>query len=114
MPDTKAAYEARKEKALQMWVNNPNVPLDDIAKMAGIGSTTFWKYRQMPDFMERYHILCKERFAALEAKAVAALEKQIDEGSFQATKYALDAAGYAAAKKIDIDATTTYTIVVDE
>jgi hypothetical protein len=51
---------------------------------------------------------------ALEAKAVAALEKQIDEGSFQATKYALDAAGYAAAKKIDIDATTTYTIVVDE
>lgn len=106
--------ETKRELLLDNWVNNPFLSYTAIAEMSGVSKQHFIRCRKDPEFVARYHEKCKARFAAIEAKAVAALEKQIEEGSFQATKYALDAAGYAAAQKIEMDAKTTFTINVGD
>ena len=53
---------ARKQRALEAWVNNPLKSFPEIARIADVDVTTFWRYRQDPDFMEQYHEMCKNRF----------------------------------------------------
>ena len=109
-----ALNEARKEEVLQYWVNNPTLPYEQIYKNCNIGKKTFWMLRKDQAFMDRYHQLCQQRFAGLEAKAVAKLEEQVDEGNFSAVKYVLDGQGYAAAQKIDLETNVIKVSLTDD
>ena len=100
------SLEIRKQKVLETWVNNPTLSYEQVAETAGVSISTFYRYRHDPEFMEQYHELCKRRFNSLEAKAIEALETQLDIGTWQAVKYVLDGLGYKPADKVEADLTT--------
>lgn len=104
---------ARMDKCLQVWLDNPTIPLDTVADMAGVGRKTFWRYRQDESFMAKYKEEQKKRFAALEGKAVALLDKQMDDGNWNAIKYVLDGNGYKPTEKLDVSA-NNITITIDD
>lgn len=104
----------RMNVALQTWIENPSLPLEQIAELANISRHTFINYRKNKLFMEEYHRLCKEKFQAIEAEAVEQLRLLVRGGDFKAVKYALDGAGYAAEQKINVSGNTVYKIVVKD
>ena len=104
---TKTDITQRKKKCLENWVNNPLLSYEEIAEMSGVSFTTFYRYRQEPEFMEEYKKLCQARFKSLEAKAVEMMEKHIDNGNWQAVKYCLDANGYKPEEKVKATVETT-------
>lgn len=106
--------EDRKRRTLEIWVDNPTLKLEDIAKMARISDKTFYRYRQDKEFMEEYHRMCQDRFKNLEAKAISKLEEQLDNGNFSAVKYVLDGQGYLPNQKIDINTPTVIQVSIDE
>ena len=112
----KTSREERRRKALETWVNNPLMSYEQIAEAAGISFTTFYRYRQDEEFMADYKKECQKRFNALEAKAVKLMEKQMDDGNWQAVKYCLDATGYKPEEKIkaNVEAATTINLTINE
>lgn len=100
MPGARQDLKARQQRTLEAWVNNPLSSYPDIAKIAGIDVTTFWRYRQDPDFMEKYHEMCKNRFNSFEAAAMEQLKFHLDAGNWQAVKYILDSLGYKPTDKV--------------
>lgn len=104
----------RMNTALQKWIENPSLNLEEVAELAGISRHTFINYRANPKFMEEYHRLCKEKFQAIEAEAVEKLKELVRGGDFKAVKYALDGAGYAAEQKLNVKSDTVITIVVND
>lgn len=110
----KGDMKSRQERVMEIWLDNPLLPFDTVAKMAGVGAKTFWRYRQDQEFMASYHEEQKRRFAALEGKAMTLLDDQMDKGNWNAIKYVLDGNGYKPTEKVDVDAATTITITVDD
>lgn len=104
----------RMEYVLSVWIANPLLPNKDICRLAGISEDTFARYRKDENFMRRFHEKCRERFTALEAKAVEKLEQQLDNDNWQAIKYTLDANGYAATQKMEIDNKTSFALVMGD
>lgn len=105
----------RQRKCLENWVDNPLLSYEEIAKMSGVSFTTFYRYRQDPDFMAEYKRMCQARFKALEAKAVRLMEEQMNNGNWQAVKYCLDATGYKPEEKVSakVDTTTIINLTID-
>lgn len=108
--------EARKQRVLEAWVNNPLKTYVEIAELAGVSEITFRRYRADEKFMEDYHQLCKQRFQSMEALAVQKLEEKLVIGDWQAVKYLLDGTGYKPTDKqeIKVDDGLTIKIEVDE
>lgn len=98
--------EARMIIALETWLNNPLMRLDMVAKEAGIERTTFYRYRQNPLFMEEYRRRQRERFAAMEGKAIELLDEELNNKNWNAIKYTLDGLGYKPTDKVEITETT--------
>lgn len=114
MPNGKTSMEERKQKALEAWVNNPTKGYEEIAKIAGIGDKTFWRYRQDEEFMNRYREMCQERFKSLEAKAVSLLDEQLDYKNWNAIKYVLDGLGYKPTDKVEQVSETTIKVSIED
>ena len=108
------ALTTKQKAVLEYWVNNPSSSNVDIIKAAKISETSFYRWRKEKEFMDEYHRMCQERFAGLEAKAVAKLEQQVEEGNFSAVKYVLDGQGYAAAQKIDLETNVIKVTLTDD
>ena len=98
--------EARMLQALEVWLNNPLMRLDDVAKEASISPKTFYKYRQNSLFMEEYRRRQSERFATMEGKAIELLDNELDNRNWNAIKYTLDGLGYKPTDKVEITETT--------
>lgn len=107
--------DIRKQKCLEAWINNPNASFEEIADIAGVSYKTFYRYRKEEEFMNTFREMCKKRFESLEAKAIEKLSDLIDDGNFNAVKYALDGLGYSATQKIDanVDGKTDITITIE-
>mgnify|MGYP002524590954 CR=1 FL=1 len=71
------AMENRMENVLTVWLENPLLTFEEIADKAHVGSSTFWRYRQNPEYMAEYHKRCRERFSGLEAKAIEVLDNKL-------------------------------------
>lgn len=110
----KGDIRSRQDKCLEVWLDNPLLPYDTIADMAGVGRKTFWRYRQDEEFMRRYHEEQKRRFASLEGKALSLLDDQMDKGNWNAIKYVLDGSGYKPTEKVDMNAATTITVSIGD
>lgn len=106
--------EQRKEIALQTWVDNPLLPLDDVARLAELSPKTFWRYRQEPEFMEEYHKRCQKRFNELEGKAVSLLDEQLNQKNWNAIKFTLENMGYKPTEKVEQINETTIKVSVDD
>ena len=61
----------------------------EIAEKAG-SVITFLRYRQNEEFMQKYDVRCREKFKALQAKHSEQMEILVEQGHWNATKYALD------------------------
>lgn len=113
MPAAKQNMYARQQRTLEAWVNNPLASFTEIAEIAGIDPETFWRYRKDPDFMERYHEMCKTRFNSFEAKAMEQLNHHLEMGNFQAVKYILDSLGYNPTNKMKAAIDKAISISID-
>lgn len=62
--------DLRQERLIEVWLRHPAARYGDIAEEAGVSESTFLRWRHDPEFMEKYHAACTERFGALEAAAM--------------------------------------------
>lgn len=108
------SIDERKRFALQVWVDNPLLSFEEIAKKAGIGDKTFYRYRQDEEFMAEYKRMCQERFKSLEAKAVNLLDEQLNNKNWNAIKYTLDSLGYKPTDKVEQVSETTIIVSVED
>lgn len=110
----KGENKERQENLLQYWIEHPNECYSEIAEHVGVPEKTFMHWRTYPDFMERYHELCKEKFGKLEALAMKNLKDRLELKDWKATKYVLDGLGYQAVQKVDISTDNVITISIEE
>lgn len=113
-PVQAASKELRMAHVLEVWMANPMLSFEEIAKLAGVSVATFLRYRQDKEFMERYEARCREKFKALQAKAIESMEKLMEEGHFQASKYILDGNEYAPKQKVEVSTPTAIKITITE
>lgn len=106
--------EQNMAHVLEIWLANPLLSFAEIAEKAGISDATFNRYRKNEDFMREYDSRCKARFKQLQAKALEQLEIMIEDGQWNATKYALDGNDFAAKQKVEITQKTITVSIDDE
>lgn len=111
---TNQGMEKHMEHSLNVWLSNPMLSLDEVADKAGISTTQFYRYRQMPAYMAEYRKRCRDRFSELEAKAIEVLENKLNEEDWKAVQYVLDGLDYNAKQKIETTATITINVGDDE
>lgn len=105
---------ARMKYVMQVWLSNPLLTSKEVAEKAGVSTDSFHDYQQNEEWMAEYKAECDKRFESLRAAAVENLENALLDGDWRATTYVLDALGYQAAQKINVDANTTIKISIDE
>lgn len=98
--------EQNMAHVLEIWLANPLLSFTEIAEKAGVSDATFLRYRQNEEFMQKYDVRCREKFKALQAKALEQMEILVEQGHWNATKYALDGNDYAGKQKLEINSTT--------
>ena len=98
--------EQNMAHVLEVWLANPLLSFADIAEKAGTSEATFRRYRSNESFMDEYERRCREKFKALQAKALEQMEILVEQGNWNATKYALDGNDYAGKQKLEINSTT--------
>lgn len=105
--------EQNMAHVLEIWLANPLLSFREIAEKAGTSERTFARYRANEAFMSEYDTRCRERFRALQAKAMETMEIMIEDKNWNATKYALDGNDYGGKQKLEIN-TTTIKVSIDE
>lgn len=110
---SKNSQPDRMKMAMEVWLANPLDTFGEIAAKAGIGQKTFYRYRKDADFMEQYHKAQQERFAAMEGKAVALLDEEMNNRNWNAIKYVLDGNGYKPTDKVEVQQ-TTFTVGIED
>lgn len=106
--------EQNMAHVLEVWLANPLLSFQEIAEKAGVSDSTFLRYRQNEEFMKRYDARCRERFRSLQAKAMEQMEVLMEQGNWNATKYALDGNDYGGKQKLEINSTTIKVKVEEE
>ena len=84
----------RYRKVAKIWVENPQLTFEEIAKLCKIDGKTFYNYRQDDTFMAIYKELCQQKYKELESQAIGKLSELVDSGNWNAVKYVLDGVGY--------------------
>ncbi len=107
MTEANKTKQARMQRVLEVWVDNPTCTDREIAALAGVGERTFSRYKTDAEFMAKYHEMCEKRFKSLEGKAIEKLKEHIDGGLWQAVKYVLDSSGYKPTEKVDANVNGT-------
>lgn len=105
---------AKMKYVMQVWLSNPLLTAKEVAEKAGVSTDSFHDYQQNNEWMAEYKAECDKRFESLRAAAIKNLENALLNGDWRATTYVLDSLGYNATQKIDVDASTTIKISIDE
>lgn len=92
----------RYRKVATVWVENPYLKYGEIAKLARIGDSTFYDYRQDETFMAIYRELCQQKYKETESIAVNKLKEMAEAGNWNAVKYILDGVGYKPEDKTKV------------
>lgn len=104
----------RYERVAEVWVANPFKTYTEIAEIAGVSERTFFRYKDDPAFLAVYDRKCRETFRLMQSKAIQNLQKMIDSGNWNATKYALDGNEYTGTQKVAVQNTTINVSVDDD
>ena len=104
------ALKKKQKIAAEIMVANPEKPLTEIAKELEVNYSTFWRWRQNPEFKEYEDKLCQERFHDMQRIAIQKLQENAMKGNQKAIEYILDYMGYKAATKIEADVDTDIVI----
>ena len=103
MGKTKEQYLLdRYRKVAMIWVENPQLTFEEIAKLCKIDGKTFYNYRQDETFMAIYKELCQQKYKELESQAIGKLSELVDSGNWNAVKYVLDGVGYKPEDKAKV------------
>ena len=57
----------------QIWVDNPNISMEELKDRAGVSQKTCYMYRQNEEFQEYVHQLCAQKFKDMEKVAMKKL-----------------------------------------
>lgn len=92
----------RYRKVAAVWVENPYLTYEEIAKLARVGHSTFYNYRQDETFMAIYKELCQQKYKETESIAINKLKEMAAAGNWNAVKYILDGLGYKPEDKTKV------------
>ena len=103
MSKTKEQYLLdRYDQVATVWVENPHLTIEEIAKKARIGESTFYRYRRDDTFMAIYKEKCQQKYKELESQAIGKLAELVNSGNWNAVKYVLDGVGYKPEDKTKV------------
>lgn len=108
-----AKQEKNMEATLLYWFEHPTAAFIEIANACGISDVTFYHFRKNPAYMEEHKNQLRNKFDALEDKAIAGLEKQIDDENWKAIEFVLKAQGYNGEDKVALSAKDTININIE-
>lgn len=104
------ALSTRQLACIEQYVNDPSLTIASFCRKAGIGETTWYRWKENQEFCETLEKKLKEAWEEARAIAQQSMIKQASEGSFQASKYILDNMGYGATQKHELKSDNTITI----
>ena len=94
----------------QIWVDNPNISMEELKDRAGVSQKTCYMYRQNEEFQEYVHQLCAQKFKDMEKVAMKKLSEEVDNNNWKAIEYVLNGLGYKGKDEMDIDLRANITI----
>lgn len=108
------ALNSRQLACIEAMLAKPSASHIELAEIVGCNRNTILVWKNKPEFQAEYKKRLKEVWADAEGIAVKTMVKLAEEGSFQASKYILDAHDYAPAQKIEADINTSIEINIEE
>lgn len=108
------ALKARQIACIEIMLANPSASYEKLAELVGCNRNTITAWKRNEEFQAEYARRLKEMWKDSEAIAVNTMIKLAAEGSFNASKYILDAMDYAPATKIEADVKNDIIINIEE
>ena len=102
MGSPRKELSAKQLEAIEVLMDNPNMPYEGIAEMLGMSRRTLYSWRHNELFKNELDRRIKERWKDSERLAVETMIELCKTGDFKAAKYILDSLGYEAEKKIEV------------
>lgn len=99
----------KQYEAIQLLVYKDMKDIEVYTEL-GISESTLWRWKKDEEFIEELEKENRRKFRSLQSKALKAMEKLVDEGHFQASKYILDGNYYAPTEKHEVDMSATITV----
>lgn len=105
----------KKQRLLcEILVNEPQLTYTEAYEKAHTTAVSGMKWRKMPEFIEEYKRLCRERFGEMESLAIEKLGQNIKKGHEGAIEYCLDKLGYKAIQEIKADVSNDIFITIGD
>ena len=102
MGSPRKELSAKQLEAIQVLMDNPDLPYEAAAEMIGVARKTLYNWRHSDLFKEELDRRLKERWKDSERLAIDTMINLCRSGDFRAAKYMLDSLGYEAEKKIEV------------
>ena len=99
---TRKTLSTKQLDAIQILMDNPDLPYEALAQMIGVARKTLYNWRHNDLFKAELDRRIKERWKDSERLAVDTMINLCRAGDFKAAKYMLDSLGYEAEKKIEV------------
>lgn len=99
---TRKTLSTKQLEAIQILMDNPDLPYEAVSQMVGVGRKTLYNWRHNELFKNELDRRIKERWKDSERLAVETMINLCRTGDFRAAKYMLDSLGYEAEKKIEV------------
>jgi uncharacterized protein YjcR len=82
----------------------------EIKEKLNISDSTLWRWKKDEEFMDELEKENRHKFRSLQTKALQTMNKLMEQGHFQASKYILDGNNYAPTEKHELDMTANITV----
>ena len=102
MGSPRKELSAKQLEAIEVLMDNPDMPYERIAEMLGMSRRTLYSWRHNELFKKEMDKRLKDRWKDSERLAIDTMVELCKTGNYNATKYILDSLGYSAPNKIEV------------
>lgn len=92
----------KQKEACEILVCCPEKTVTQIAEEIGVDRRTLQRWFKKPEWKEYEHMLCQEKFNAIEKLAIEKLTQNVANNNQRAIEYALNYIGYKPKEEIDL------------
>ena len=102
MGSPRKELSAKQLEAIEVLMDNPDLPYEGVAEILGISRKTLYHWRNNELFKNELDRRLKDRWKDSERLAIDTMINLCRTGNYKAAAYILDSLGYEAEKKIEV------------
>ena len=102
MGSPRKELSAKQLKAIEILMDNPDLPYEGVAEIVGTTRKTLYHWRNNDLFKEELDKRLKERWKDSERLAIDTMLNLCRAGNYKAAEYILDSLGYNSVQKVEV------------